>query len=125
MNRATSSNGNYHAFLKLLNEHELTPECIVIDGFVYLDGEKEAGLGKHLHDELQPKSAIIGVAKNRFKNTPESCALIRGQSSKPLYVTTIGFSLDEAKDRIASMHGEYRIPDLLKKADQLCRMRKE
>lgn len=107
--------------LKLLEEHELTPACIVIDGFVYLDGESEAGLGKHLYDALSPKSAIIGVAKRPFKNTPVSCELNRGESSKPLYVTSIGNTTDDARGRIASMHGEFRIPTLLKQADRICR----
>jgi len=107
--------------LKLLHEHELTPECIVIDGFVYLDGEKDAGLGKHLYDALDGKSSIIGVTKRPFKNTPESCKVYRGQSSQPLYVTSEGMAADAAKAYITSMHGKYRIPDLLKKADQVCR----
>ena len=111
--------------LKLLEEHELAPECIIIDGFVYLDGEKEQGLGKHLYDALDDKAVIIGVAKRRFNTTPESCEVYRGQSSKPLYVTAEGVAVDVAKAHIASMHGEYRIPDLLKMADRLCRMRQE
>ena len=111
--------------LKLLNEHELTPECIVIDGFVYLDGASDAGLGRRLYDALNGTISIIGVAKRPFKNTPESCEVYRGQSSKPLYVTSEGIAADTAKEYIATMHGEYRIPDLLKIADRLCRMRQE
>lgn len=107
--------------LKLLKEHQLTPECIIIDGFVYLDGHKEPGLGKHLYDSLAGNSAIIGVAKRRFKNIPEYCEIYRGRSIKPLYVTSEGLTIDAAKKHISSMHGEYRIPNLLKKADQLCR----
>ena len=111
--------------LKLLEEHELNPDCIIIDGFVYLDGKKEAGLGKYLYDALNGKSSIIGVAKRRFRNTPESCEVYRGQSSKSLYVTSEGLPPDTAKEHIASMHGSYRIPDLLKKADQVCRFLKK
>ena len=111
--------------LKLLQEHRLTPEYIIIDGFVYLDVYNEPGLGKHLHDTLNGASAIIGVAKRPFKSTPESCEVYRGQSSKPLYITAEGVASDDAKAHIASMHGEYRIPDLLKMADRLCRMRQE
>ena len=111
--------------LKLLQEHRLTPEYIIIDGFVYLDGYKEPGLGKYLHDALNGAFAIIGVAKRPFKNTPESCEVYRGQSSKPLYVTSEGIAADTAKEYIATMHGGFRVPDLLKMADQLCRMRRE
>ena len=111
--------------LKLLEEHELKPECIIIDGFVYLDGKKEAGLGKYLYDALDGKSSIIGVAKRRFKTTPESCEVYRGQSRKSLYVSSEGLPPDTAKEHITSMHGSYRIPDLLKKADRVCRLLKE
>lgn len=37
---------------KLLNEHSLRPEYIVVDGYVYLDGCSKPGLGKHLYDAL-------------------------------------------------------------------------
>ena len=107
--------------LKLLKEHDLAPECIIVDGFVYLDGHKKAGLGKHLYDALGGRSAVIGVAKQPFKNGPGYCRINRGQSSKPLYITSKGFTIDAAKEHILSMHGEYRIPTLLKRADQLCR----
>ncbi len=107
--------------LKLLEEHKLNPEYIVIDGFVYLDGDKEPGLGKHLYDALGGKTMIIGVAKRPFKNTSETCEIFRGESHKALYVTAEGITRDAAKLLIVSMHGKYRIPELLKKADQLCR----
>ena len=107
--------------MKLLQEHELTPDCIVIDGFVYLDGHTRAGLGKHLHDSLGGNTKVIGVAKRPFVNIPASCEICRGQSSKPLFVTTEGFSLEDAKTHISAMHGKYRVPDLLRKADQVCR----
>ncbi len=32
--------------LSLLREHKLNPDIIVIDGYVYLDGVSEPGLGK-------------------------------------------------------------------------------
>jgi len=107
--------------LKLLDEHVLMPECIVIDGFVYLDGCDEPGLGKHLYNALGGKVTIIGVAKRPFKSTPKSCEVYRGQSAKPLYVTSEGIPFDIAKAHVSSMYGDFRIPDILKKADQLCR----
>jgi deoxyribonuclease V len=107
--------------LKLLQEHNLTPDCIIVDGFVYLGGHEKPGLGKHLYDALDGNTTIIGVAKQSFKDTPDCCAVCRGESRKPLYVTVEGLTLDEAKELISTMHGEYRIPKLLKLADQLCR----
>jgi deoxyribonuclease V len=107
--------------LTLLHEHKLEPECIVVDGFVYLDGHKKPGLGKHLYDALHGNTTVIGVAKQPFKDLPEYCAIFRGESSKPLYVTSEGIDIDTAKDHIRSMHGDFRIPKLLKMADQLCK----
>ena len=107
--------------LKLLNEHNLEPNCIVIDGFVFLDGSTLPGFGKHLYDILQGSIPIIGVAKTAFKGIPPVCKIFRGTSSKPLYVTVVGWPLETAKQRIRSMRGKHRIPDLLKRADRLCR----
>ena len=107
--------------LELLNQTDLLPGYIVIDGYVYLGPDEKPGLGKHLYDALNARSAIIGVAKNRFKDTPAEAELIRGNSKRPLYITSVGVSQMEAKQLISSMCGEYRLPTLLKKVDQLCR----
>ena len=80
--------------LRLIEEHKLKPEYVVIDGFVFLDGESKPGLGKYLYDALNQKVAVIGVA------------------------------LDDTKTFIRSMHGDYRVPTLLKRVDQLCRQKK-
>jgi deoxyribonuclease V len=96
-------------------------DCILIDGFVYLGRDKEPGLGKHLRDMLEQKVAVIGVAKTPFRNTPKSCEVLRGKSRKPLYVTADGIKEDRAKFLIKSMHGQDRIPALLKYVDRLCR----
>lgn len=107
--------------LRLLDEHQLSPTHILIDGYVYLDGHSRPGLGKHLYDALSGKVKIIGVAKNPFKGIPAEYTLYRGSSAKPLYITCAGMMPTEAKSRIAAMHGPYRIPTLLKTVDQLCR----
>jgi deoxyribonuclease V len=36
-----------------------------------------------------------------------------------LYVTAMGISSEEAKSLIETMHGQYRIPTMLKLVDQL------
>jgi deoxyribonuclease V len=108
--------------LKLIEEHEISPETIVIDGFVYLDGNYEAGLGKHLYEALNRKVNVVGVAKRPFKGIPPECELLRGKSKKPLYITSVGMPLEVAKVSIKSMHGKYRVPTLLKKTDQMCRL---
>jgi deoxyribonuclease V len=108
--------------LKLITEHDLAPDCIVIDGFVYLDGRHRPGLGKHLYDALGGKVTVIGVAKSAFKGIGAEFQVLRGGSLRPLFVTAAGLALEQAKGYISSMQGRYRIPDFLKKADQLSKM---
>lgn len=105
---------------KLLEEHYLNPSTIVIDGYVYLDGKEKPGLGKRLYDSFSNNVEVIGVAKTMFSGIPKECELYRGESKKPLYITSIG-NLEIAKENIAKMYGMYRVPDLLKQADRLCR----
>jgi len=107
--------------LKLIEENELELECIVVDGFVYLDDSGKAGLGKHLFDALNGKVPVIGVAKKLFKGIGSQHEVYRGTSNKPLYVTAAGINVNQAKEYIRSMHGKYRLPTLLKRVDQVCR----
>jgi deoxyribonuclease V len=96
-------------------------ECIVVDGYVWLEEESHYGLGMYLYDALERKIPIIGVAKNNFNNTPKKCELFRGESKKPLYISTIDIDLEEAKMYISKMDGKYRFPTLLKHVDSLAR----
>lgn len=116
--------GNFYkrelpCILSLLKEHQLSTDVIVVDGYVTLENNKP-GLGKHLYDALHNKVEVIGVAKNPFNNVCENTQILRGISKKPLYITTTG-NLDNAKQSICKMHGENRIPTLLKLVDLLCR----
>jgi len=117
--------GNFYkrelpCIMQLLDEHQLTPSTIIVDGYVFLDGKEKPGLGKKLYDSLSGNVEVIGVAKNMFSGIPKECELYRGKSKNPLYITAIG-NLEKAKENIAKMHGIYRVPDLLKKTDRLCR----
>lgn len=107
--------------LKLIQEHDLHPECIVVDGFVYLDGSSKPGLGSHLYHALDGEVPVIGVAKSPFKGIAPEYQVYRGTSKKPLYVTALGIDSDKAKELIRKMHGKHRLPTLLKRVDQLCR----
>ena len=109
--------------IELLGSLPQPIETIVIDGYVQLGNEQRAGLGMHLWDALDRSSPIVGVAKNRFQNTPGEAELLRGSSAKPLFVSAVGVSLENAKQAIFAMHGEHRIPTLLKVVDQLSRQR--
>ncbi len=91
---------------------------IVIDGFVYLDGDGRYGLGGHLYERLERRVQIVGVAKSPFKG---SCKLVReicrGGSKRPLFVSAIGIGVDEAAWLVKWMSGEFRMPSLLKILD--------
>lgn len=93
-------------------------KVIIVDGYVDLEAGK-AGLGRHLQGALDERVEIIGVAKNEFVGAP-AAEVFRGQSAKPLFVTTTG-NLDSAARRIASMAGEHRFPEILRRVDELSR----
>lgn len=95
--------------------------CIIIDGYVFLGEERKPGLGMHLWELLERNVPVIGVAKSAFHGTPEDAKVFRGGSRRPLFVTSTGIPLEEAKDSIRRMNGEHRIPTLLKRVDVLCR----
>jgi deoxyribonuclease V len=95
-------------------------DIIIIDGFVFLDDDNKPGLGNYLYKALEKKIPVIGVAKTNFAQIHKNKrALLRGKSVKPLFITSIGIDLDLATEKIKTMHGEYRIPDLLKDLDRL------
>ena len=106
--------------LNAIRTIEVNLETIIIDGYVWLDTNKK-GLGSYLYDALECKIPIIGVAKNFFLSTSSSIKLIRGKSKKPLFISTQGIDQIEAAESIKCMHGEFRIPYLIKRADQLSR----
>lgn len=107
--------------LTLLAEHSLKPDIIVIDGFVHLDGAGRPGLGSFLYEALNRGVVIIGVAKTPFAGIPDNWAVLRGSSTRPIYVTSEGIPLEDAKRAVASMHGQNRKPTLLTAVDHACR----
>jgi deoxyribonuclease V len=96
------------------------PAVVVIDGYVWLDANGKPGLGAHLHESLG-SVVVVGVAKTYYRGAQPVVPVVRGNSAKPLFVSAIGLGLDEAADAVRRMHGSYRIPTLLKRADQLAR----
>jgi deoxyribonuclease V len=107
--------------LDLLQKGGVQPDCILIDGYVYLDGVARPGLGKHLFDALEGRVKVIGIAKTSFDGIGPEYQVLRGDSKRPLFVTSVGEDLALARKSIEVMHGKYRIPTLLKLVDQLCR----
>jgi len=103
--------------------HQLSdlPRTILVDGYVWLnEREKRKGLGAHLYDALNERVPIIGVAKNAFSES-DATPVYRGESRRPLYVTSVGIDTPAARRAVRSMHGDSRIPTLLKAVDRLCR----
>lgn len=95
-------------------------EVIIVDGFVVLDDNNKLGLGGHLYEQLEKKYPIVGVAKSNFAQIVNNKkAILRGDSKKPLYVTSLGIDIDTATENIKQMYGDYRLPDLLKLMDTL------
>ncbi len=94
---------------------------LVIDGFVHLKAGVGKGLGTHLFESLPYTAEVIGVAKNPLKVADRFVIINRGRSKKPLYISAVGCPVEQAAESIMSMHGPYRIPTLLKLADQYAR----
>ena len=110
--------------LSIIKKIDLNPnkDILVIDGYVILSDEGKLGLGGYLFKALDCKIPVIGVAKNDFISLQNLKKTIhRGSSKKPLFVTALGYDLQKASEKIIAMHGEFRLPTILKLADRKCR----
>lgn len=107
--------------LGILNELPHPPEAVVVDGYVWLGPGGKPGLGAHLFEALGGNTPIIGVAKSAFPEAP-AVEVLRGQSKTLLYVTAAGVDTGQAAENIRGMSGAYRIPDMLRLVDRLCRV---
>jgi deoxyribonuclease V len=95
--------------------------AVLVDGYVDLDDAGTPGLGGQLHARLGGAVAVVGVAKTAYKGATHGVPVVRGGSARPLYVTARGMVAADAARLVEGMHGEHRIPTLLKRADQLAR----
>ena len=94
--------------------------CIIIDGFVVLDDAGKPGLGTYVFESIQSRVPVIGVAKSNFnENLKYVIPVLRGTSERPLYVTAAGTDLQQAADAIKQMHGDFRLPTVLKELDRI------
>jgi deoxyribonuclease V len=92
---------------------------IVVDGYVDLDPDGRPGLGAHVQAEFGVP--VIGVAKTAFGTATHAARVLRGLSSRPLYVTAVGMTMADAAILVTEMAGRFRLPDALKRVDQLAR----
>lgn len=103
----------------VLAEIDAPITTLVIDGYVDL-GPGRPGLGRHLHEAVGVP--VVGVAKTRFQGA-EAIAVRRGESTRPLWVTTAGMAAEAAATQVAAMAGPWRVPTLLSRVDALSRGR--
>ena len=108
------------ALLSVIAKLTARPEVIIIDGYVWLGDWDHPGLGAHLYKALDETVAVIGVSKTLFRRGPAVQSIMRGTSVRPLYVSAVGMDLNEAAARIVELHGEFRVPTMLKRVDRLC-----
>lgn len=100
------------------------PETLVVDGYVWLGPEQRPGLGAHLYEAVGGCVSVVGIAKTLFKSLSDSnlVALVyRGQSKNPLFITSAGMDLQSAAEAVRGMHGEHRIPEIVRMTDRLAR----
>jgi deoxyribonuclease V len=95
-------------------------DLLIVDGYVDLDPDGRPGLGAHLHD-LGLVPVVVGVAKTPFRAATHAVPVLRGQSTRPLYVTAAGMAPPAAADLVRRMSGTARIPDALRRVDRLAR----
>lgn len=107
--------------LRALEQNRVSLDVLLVDGYCDLSPDGRKGLGAHLFEATDLAKAVIGVAKTPFHGATHAIKVYRGKSSRPLFVTACGTDAESVAQRIREMHGEYRIPTLLKLADRLSR----
>jgi deoxyribonuclease V len=92
---------------------------LVVDGYADLDPGGRPGLGAHAYAEFG--IPVIGVAKSAFRTAVHAITVLRGTSARPLFVTAAGMPRADAAELVRLMAGRFRVPDALRRADQLAR----
>lgn len=113
---------------KVINQIDLASiEAIIVDGHIYVNNQKDFGLGGYVYEEYEAEIPVIGVAKTSFFGNEETVIKVfRGKSKQPLYISSIGgISKEVSAQKIKSMQGEYRIPTILKELDMLTKKNKD
>jgi deoxyribonuclease V len=92
---------------------------LVVDGYADLDPGGRPGLGAHAHAEFG--IPVIGVAKSTFGPATHAIPVQRGTAARPVFVTAAGMPRADAAELVRLMAGRFRVPDALRRADQLAR----
>jgi deoxyribonuclease V len=94
-------------------------ELLIVDGYVDLTPDGRPGLGAYAHAEFGVP--VIGVAKTPFATATHAYPVVRGQATRPLYVTAAGIPAADAAGIVRHMSGKFRMPDALRRVDALSR----
>jgi deoxyribonuclease V len=94
---------------------------VVVDGYADLDPAGQPGLGAYVHAEFG--MPVIGIAKSPYRTASHAIPVVRGTSARPLLVTAVGLPRADAADLVGRMAGRFRVPDALRRADELARGR--
>lgn len=110
--------------LAVLDAVPVRPSIVVVDGYVWLADDTRPGLGFYLYEALGSEIPVVGIAKTAFIGAEASAhvgKVLRGKSTKPLFVTAVGIDLEMANRKVQGMAGEHRMPSLLAAVDRLAR----
>ena len=69
-------------------------DAVLVDGYAVLDAQGRPGLGAHLHG-VERRIPVVGVAKTHFRGST-AVEVLRGGSTRPLYVTAVGIDPERA-----------------------------
>lgn len=100
--------------------YKKTPLVVFVDAYVDI-GDKE-GCGRYFAEAIEDESIVIGIAKNEYKPATQAGvaeSVLRGSSTKHLYVTSTIIPKKDAAYLVTQLHGENRHPTLIKKTDML------
>jgi hypothetical protein len=74
------------------------------------------GTGRH-----RVRGLCAAVDVHYLRSGGARAAVLRGTSARPLFVTAAGMPRADAAELVRHMAGRFRVPDALRRADQLAR----
>ena len=96
------------------------PLVVFVDAYVDLGDKK--GCGRYFAESIDDEAIVVGIAKNEYKPATEAGVaepVLRGSSTKSLFVTSTIIPKEDAGTLVKMLHGENRHPTLIKKTDIL------
>ena len=95
-------------------------DLVIVDGFAKFNDGIHKSLGEYVNNLY--RIPVIGVAKKWCEFCKiEDTEIYRGKSKAPLFVTTVGYDNNKAKQLVEEMYGDNRIPYSIKLVDAIAR----